>query len=38
MKKYERLNEGKIKTNIKPPSESPKPEIKPAPQKPPKKK
>jgi len=33
----DRLNEGNVKTNVKPPTNSPKPVINPAPQKPPKK-
>jgi hypothetical protein len=32
-----RLNEGHVKTNVKPPAKTPKPSIKPAPQAPPKK-
>lgn len=34
MDKKQRLNEGQEKLNVKPPSQNPKPTIKPAPQKP----
>ncbi len=34
MAKKERLNEGHVKTNVKPPAKTPRPSIKPAPQKP----
>lgn len=37
MAKKGRLNEGHVKTNVKPPAKTPKPSIKPAPQTPPKK-